>query len=301
MKAIVQRRYGGAETLSLEEVKKPKIKDNQILVEAHSANIASGDMRINTLDIPKGLGFIMKLIFGFKGPRRKVRGVTGSGIIVETGKNVTNYKVGDEIYYINSMKAGCLAEYVALNMNQVMAEIPRGVTFNQASPLSFGAMTALHYINDKTVSMGDEILIYGASGAVGTYAVQLARYYGAEVTAVSSRKNHELLLSIGAKHTLDYKTEDFTTLSKKYDMVFDTVAKTKKREASKALKPNGKYKSTRTPTSEKISRLLTINEIVSKGRLKTVIAKEYSLEEYKEAHEHVYGKHKVGNVVINIK
>ena len=301
MKAIVQKKYGGIETLSLEDVKKPKIKDNQILIEAYSANISSGDMRINTLDVPAILKPIMKLIFGFKGPRRKVRGVTGAGIIVETGKNVTNFETGQRVYYINSMKAGCLAEFLVLNMNQVIAEIPRGVTFNQASPLSFGAMTALHYINQNTVKENDEILIYGASGAVGTYAVQLARYYGAIVTAVASQKNHDLLKALGAKDTIDYTKVDFTTLEKKYDMVFDTVMKTNKKNVKKVLKPRGKYKSTRTPTAEKVSRLLTINEIVSKGRLKTIIDKEYTLEDYKEAHMHVYSKHKVGNVVITIK
>ncbi len=301
MKAIIQSRYGGVDTLSIKEVGKPTIKENEILVEAHSANIASGDMRINTLDVPVFLKPIMRLIFGFKGPRRQIRGVTGAGIVSEIGSKVDNFKVGDEIYYINSMKAGCLAEYVVLNMNQVIAPIPSNISFNEASPLSFGAMTSLHFINEDSIQKDDAVLVYGASGAVGTYAVQLAKYYGAKVTAVSSKKNHELLLSIGADFVIDYKTEDFTKLDEKYDMVFDTVAKTRKKAVLKVLKPNGVYKSTKSLTAEKVSRLLTINEIVKEGKLKTVIEKAYPMTEFKEAHTHVYSKHKVGNVVIGIK
>ena len=188
MKAIVQKEYGGVDKLTIEEVEKPVISKNDVLVEVRTANIASGDMRINTLDLPKLFIPIIKLIFGFKGPRSQIRGITGSGIISEIGNNVEEYKVGEKIYFINSRKAGCLAEYVVLNKKSIIANIPDNISFNEAAPLAFGAMSALYFINETTIQKDDQVLIYGASGSVGSYAVQLAKFYGAIVTAVCSEK-----------------------------------------------------------------------------------------------------------------
>ena len=301
MKAVVQLEYGGVDKLTLKEVEKPVISKNEILVEVHTANIASGDMRVNTLDVPRILMPIMKLIFGFKGPRSQIRGVTGSGIISKIGNNVEEYKVGEKIYFINSIKAGCLAEYVVLNKKSVIANIPDNISFNEAAPLAFGAMSALHFINKSTIQKDDQVLIYGASGSVGSYALQLAKFYGAIVTAVCSENNHIIMKQIGADYVIDYHTVDFTKGNKKYDYVFDSVMKTKKKDVKKVLSSKGIYKTTKSPTSEKIKSLITINDIIKKGKLTTVIDKVYQLSNYKEAHEHVYSKHKVGNVVIKIK
>lgn len=301
MKAIVQNIYGDASNLIMTEVEKPTPSVNEVLIEIHSVNIASGDMRINTLDIPFGLRTVMKMMFGFKGPRRKIRGITASGKIVEVGSEVTKYKVDDRIYFINSMKAGCLAEYLVMNEKDVIAEIPKEMKYEEAAPLAFGAMSSYHFINENTVNKNDKVLVYGASGSLGTYAIQLAKYYGAEVTAVCSKKNHKVVQSLGAGCVVDYMTSDFTKGSKKYDLVFDTVAKLKKSDVKGSLTKTGKYVSSRSLTSEKVSKLLKINEIINEGGLKTYIEKAYSFDKFKEAHEHVYSKHKVGNIVINIK
>lgn len=301
MKAIVQNIYGDESVLQMKEIETPVISKDELLIEVHYANIASGDMRINTLDIPTLLKPIARLVFGCKGPRRQVRGITGSGVITQVGENVTNLNVGDKVYYINSMKAGCMAEYLVLNKKSILAKVPSNMSLEQAAPLAFGAMTALHFINENTVKPGNKVLIYGASGSVGTYAIQLAKYLGAEVTAICSKKNHDVVTSLGADHVIDYKTTDFTTQTKQYDVVFDTVLKTKKNAVKRVLTQSGKYITTASPSSEKVERLKQINEIIEKNKLTSYIEKTYPFDEYKEAHRHVYSKHKVGNVVLKIK
>lgn len=301
MKVIIQNKYGGPEVLELVELPKPTINDKEVLVEIHVTNIASGDRRINTLDVPGILKPIMRLVFGWNRPRKKIRGITASGVIQEVGKDITKYKAGDRVYFINSMGAGCLAEYIVLNEKTVMAHIPDGVSFEQAAPIAFGAMSAYHFVNAEQVKKDDKMLIYGASGSVGTYAVQLAKYYGAVVTAVSSKKNHDAMFKIGADHVIDYKTDDFTKQQKKYDVILDAVGLLKKKEAVKALKKQGKFLSLKSLTKEKTERLEILNEIIKEGKLESVIDHSYAFNEYKEAHAHVYTNHKLGNVVIKIK
>ena len=301
MKAVVQYRYGGAEKLHLKEVERPTIKENEILIEVYAANIASGDMRINTNDVPFLLKPVMRLIFGIKGPRKSVRGLTGSGKIIEVGSKVTRFKIGDRVNYINSMGAGCIAEFLCLKEKAVMAKIDDNVSYLDAGPIAFGAMTAYHYINENTIKKGNDVLIYGASGAVGSYALQLAKYYGANVTAVSSKKNHEKMELLGADHVIDYMTSDFTTTSKKYDVILDSVGKISKKKCKNVIKENGKYFSVKSLTKEMSSRVEILNELLSSKKISTLIDKVYKLEDFKEAHEHVYGKHKVGNVLIEVK
>ncbi|MBI9008972.1 MAG: NAD(P)-dependent alcohol dehydrogenase [Tenericutes bacterium] len=301
MKAIVQYKYGDTNTLYLKDVVKPKIKNNEILIEVYAANVSSGDMRINTLDVPFILKPLLRLVFGIKGPRRKVRGISGSGKVIEIGSEVTKYTIGDRVNYINSMGAGCLAEFVALKESSVMAKIADNVTYTDAAPISFGAMTAYHFMNESTIEKGSNVVIYGASGSVGSYALQLAKHFNASVTAVSSKKNHEAIKAIGADILIDYKTEDFSESKEKYDIVFDAVGKISKKQSMKILKENGKFLSVKSLTKELTSRMVILNELLSEGKIVTLMDKIYSLEEFKEAHKHVYGLHKVGNVVIEVK
>ena len=301
MKAIVQHKYGGVNTLQLLDIQKPTIKANEVLIEVYAANVASGDMRINTIDVPWILKPILRLVFGISGPRKKVRGVTGSGVIEKIGSNVTKYKVGDRVNYINSMGAGCMAEFLVLKESSVMSTFSDEVTFEDAAPIAFGAMSAYHFINEEAISKGNQVLVYGASGSVGSYAVQLAKHYGATVTAVSSKKNHEVMKAIGSDFVIDYKSEDFTQGTIKYDVIFDAVSKTTKKQCKNVLKENGVYMSVRSMTKEKSSRVELLNDMLHKKQIKTVLDKVFELDEYKKAHELVYGKHKVGNVVIKIK
>lgn len=301
LKAIIQNRYGGVEELQMTTMPDPKMNDNDVLIKMAFANVASGDMRVNMLKVPSVLRPIMKLIFGFKGPRRRIRGISGSGTIIEVGSNVTKFNIGDKVYFINSMNAGALAEYIALSENSMMAHVPSGFTLNQAAPLAFGAMSALHFINTKTIKPGYKVLIYGASGSVGTYAVQLAKFFGAEVTAICSKRNHDALREIGADYVIDYHGLDYSTLGDQFDVVFDAVMKLKKTDSKQALKREGKLYSIIKPTSEKLGKLLIINRIIEEGQLVSVIDKEYLFEDYKRAHQHVYDGHKLGNVVIKIE
>jgi len=301
MKAVVQYKYGGTETLHLEDVSKPTIKDNEILIEVYAANIASGDMRINTLDVPFLLKPLLRFVFGLKGPRKTVRGITGSGKIIEIGSKVTRFKKGDRVNYINSMGAGCIAEFLCLKEKAVMAKIEKNVSYIDAAPIPFGAMSAYHFINEDTIKNGYEVLIYGASGSVGSYALQLAKYYGGKVTAVSSKKNHDKLRDLGAERVIDYMTKDFTESDKKYDVIFDSVSKISKRKCKNVLKENGKYYSVKSMTKEISDRIVLLNKLLNDNKIETLIDRVYQLEDFKEAHEHVYGKHKVGNVIIEIK
>jgi NADPH:quinone reductase-like Zn-dependent oxidoreductase len=301
MKAIIQKKYGGPEMLGVAEVERPKHDDKSVVIEVCVANIASGDMRVNTLDVPFGLKTIMRLVMGWNGPRKHIRGITGSGIVVETGKEVSKYSNGDRVYFINSMKAGAMAEYISLPEKSIMAKIPNNISFEEAAPVAFGAMSALHFINEKNIKRNDKVLILGASGSVGTYAVQLAKYYGGEVTAVCSQKNHSIVQEIGADHMIDYTQIDISKLTKKYNVVFDAVGFYKKKNLKNLLLHKGKYLSIKLPTSEKVEKLNELNKIIEQGKLKTVIDKVYTMNQFKEAHEHVYSKHKVGNVVITIK
>lgn len=300
MKAIIQKRYGGVENLMMVELDKPKYNKNQVLVKIDKANISSGDMKVNTLGVPFLLRIILRLIFGIKGPRQMIRGISASGIIVEVGSKVTRYQIGDKVYFINSMKASCLAEYIALNQDAVMAIKPDNIDFSQAAPLAFGALSAYHFINSKTIKKDMDVLIYGASGSLGTYALQLAKYYGANVAAVSSQKNHQRLKSLGAKSCIDYHKEDFRCLDMTYDLIFDAVMKINKKTCLKVLKENGQFLSVKSPTKESSQRLIEINQIIKEGKLISVIDKTYQFKDFKEAHQHVYSGHKCGNVVINI-
>lgn len=300
MKAIIQNKYGGSETLELTDFIDPKITSMEVLIKIYSANIASGDMRMNTLQMPPGIRLLMRLIFGWNGPRKKIRGMTAAGEIVQIGKDVTRFTVGDRVNLINSMGASCLAEYISLNQKKIISVIGDNVTYAQAAPVSFGAMSAYHFINEKNIKEGDEVLIYGASGSVGSYAVQLARYYGAIVTAVCSKKNHDAIRELGATHLIDYKTTDFTKSTKKYDVIFDAVIKLKKANIKSSLKNNGKYLTIKMPTREKQERLDLLNKLMKEGHIQSLMDKEFKLEDFKQAHELVYSKHKRGNVVINI-
>ena len=298
MKAIILKRYGGVDQLQLTEVPKPSIKPNELLISVKAVNIASGDYKINTLNVNVLLKPILRLVFGLFKPRQQIRGITASGVIAQLGSKVTNHQVGDEVYFINSMGAGCLADYVKLKDTAVMVKKPANMSFIEAAPIAFGAMSALHFINDKTIHKDQNVLIYGASGSVGSYALQIAKYLGAKVTAVSSQKNHQALLGLGADQVIDYKKTDISTLDFKYDLIFDAVGKIKKKHVKHLLSESGKFYSILLPTKEDKQRLIVLNQMIEAGKLKTLLDGKYNISQYKAAHQKVYDGHKVGNVVI---
>ena len=301
MKAIIQTHYGDENTLESVEVSAPIIsKPNQFLVKVAYANISSGDKNINTLDQPFMIRLILKLLFGWKGPKSRIRGISGSGVVEAVGSSVDNLKVGDHINFINSMKAGVLAEFLVLSTESKYAIVDPSVNLAEAAPVAFGAMSAYHFINEHNVKEGDDIYIYGASGSVGTYAVSLASLLKANITAVASQKHHEKLSVLSIQKYIDYKNDNPFDTQQRFDVIFDAVGKIKKSDVQHLLKPQGKFFSIKSPTKEDSKRLSKLNEWLTQGKLETIIDKVYNFEEYKQAHAHVYEGHKTGNIVIRI-
>lgn len=299
MKAIIQKQYGGIQTLEHVERNKPSIKDDDILVKVSYANISAGDKNINTMNVKFPLNVIMKLIFGFKRPKAEIRGISGSGIIEEIGSHVTQFEVGDHINFINSMKAGVLADYLVLNEKSKIGKLDKEVSLADAAPIAFGALSANHFVNRHTIKKGMKIMIYGASGSVGSYAASLANYYGAEVTMVASQKHHAKLKAIKGA-LVSYENDAHLELATKFDVIFDAVGKSTKKQVSKLLKKSGKFYSIKSPTKEDLVKLKELNVLLKEKKILTIIDKIYSFEAFKEAHQKVYDGHKTGNLLIEI-
>jgi NADPH:quinone reductase-like Zn-dependent oxidoreductase len=301
MKAIIQKVYGDESTLQLDDTLPPIIKkSNDILIEVKYANISAGDKNINTLNLPQPIKTVMRLVFGFSGPRAKVRGISGSGVVKSVGTDVIGFKAGDHVNFINSINAGVMAEHLLLNSKSKISLVADNVNLEDAAPIAFGALTANHFVNEVSVKKGDSVLIYGASGSVGSYAAQLAKYYGAKVTGVASSKHHDKLKTLKLDYLIDYTKQDITKLETKFDLILDAVGFLPKSKTKNILEDKGKYLTIKSPTAENLTRLAFLNKILSEGKLITVIDKVYSLEEFREAHRKVYDGHKSGNVILRI-
>ena len=302
MKAIIQEQYGDESTLQLVDVPSVTItKPTDIIIDVHVANISTGDKNINTMQGNILFKLLLQLVFGFGKPKAKVRGISGSGVISEVGSDVTTFFVGDHVNFINSMKAGVMAEQVLLSTKSKVAKAEESVPMEAAAPIAFGALTAIHFINEKSVTPGSKVLVYGASGSVGSYAVQLAKYYGAHVTGVAKQRHWEKLSDVGVDEWIDYSVADVTGLKDKFDVVLDAVGFFRKDKAAKILIDTGKYYSISSPTKEDVARLTFLNQLLADGKLKTIIDNVYPFKDFKEAHRHVYDGHKTGNVVLTIK
>ncbi|MEI2442067.1 NAD(P)-dependent alcohol dehydrogenase [Priestia megaterium] len=300
MKAMVCTKYGKPDVLQLEEVENPTPKENEILIKIHATTVTSGDCRVRSFNSPLLLWLPMRIVLGLRKPRKSILGVELAGEVEDVGKNVTRFKKGDQLFAMIGMKFGGYAEYICLPEKGTIAVKPENVTCEEAASISFGGTTALHFFRKGNIQAGQKVLIYGASGAVGTAAVQLASYYGAEVTGVCSAKNSELVKSLGADRVINYQHENFTEKEERYDLIFDAVGKITKNQCQEALALNGRFVSVEGQGIAKVQTkdLLLLKKLMEEGQIKSVIDRCYSLEQIPEAHEYVETGRKVGNVAV---
>ena len=306
MKAMVYTEYGSADVLQLREVEKPVPKDNEVLVRVVATTVTIGDtiMRSFKLPIPRWQQIFARLYLGIRGPRRTILGMELAGDIEAVGQNVTHFQVGDPVLASTfSVNFGGYAEYKAMPEDGMLAKKPANITYSEAAAAVGGGMTALRCLQKGNIQPGQKVLIYGASGAVGTNAVQLAaRHFGAEVTGVCSGANLTLVKSLGASEVIDYTQQDFTKRAERYDVVFDAVGKITPSQGRKILNDTGIYLNVHKASGGGETRedLMAIKALLEAGTLKPAIDRSYPFEQIPEAHRYVEKGHKKGNVVITV-
>ncbi len=299
MRAVVYEKYGPPDVLKLTEVEKPVPGEGEVLIKINATTVTAADWRLR-----KAEPFLARLFNGLFRPNKiKILGFELAGEVTDTGRNVKLFRKGDLVFATTGFAFGAYAEFKCMPESSSIALKPVNMTFEEAAAVPVGSLTALYFLRDKgSIRSGQKVLIYGASGSVGSYAVQLAKYYGADVTAVCSTANVEMVKSLKADKVIDYTKEAFNKPGESYDLVFDAVGKTSLSACRKILKPEGKYVSVKKGTARsRDGDLAFLKELAESGKIKPVIDRHYSLAQIAEAHAYVEKQHKKGNVVITVE
>ena len=309
MKAIICTKYGPPEVLQIKDVEKPEPRDNEVLVKVFATTVTRGDVRMRSFIVPFWQWLPARLYLGVRKPKRAITGMELSGEIESVGCNVKRFKKGDQIFSFVGFGFGANAEYKCIpedatdSKDGLIAIKPSNINYEEAAAATGGALAALAFLKKGNIGKGQKVLIYGASGSVGTFAVQLAKYFGADFTGVCSTDNLDLVKSIGADKVIDYTKEDYRKTQERFDLIFDAVAKSSRSGIKRLLNPKGIFISAHdSHGSIKIQTedLNFIKELLEQGKLKSVIDKQYSFDQIVEAHRYVDTGHKKGNVVITV-
>lgn len=308
MRAMVTTKYGPPEVLQIEEREKPIPKDNQVLVKIHTTTVSVGDVKMRSLDVPGPQKVLGRLFLGITKPRKDILGMEIAGEVVEVGADVTKFKITDRVYASTFWEGlGGYTEFKCMNEDGMLAKIPDGVTYEEVVPLLGGGVTAAKVLKKGNIQPGYRVLIYGASGNVGTYAVQIAKHLGAEVIGVTSTKNLDWVKDLGCDRVLDYTTTEFTQTGEKYDIVFDAVDKMHPSQRELLLNESGIYLNTNKDSGSGVGKskdhieyLVFLDELLQLGKIKSFIDRTYTFEEIQEAHRYVETGRKRGSVVVKI-
>lgn len=304
MKAVICTKYGPPEVLHIKMVQKPVPKDDELLVKIIASAVNSGDVRVRGLLVGGFLKIVMRFVLGFFKPRKPILGTVFSGIVEQIGKSVKSYKIGDEVFGITGFKFSTYAEYIAVSDKSIVTKKPANATFEEAAAIPFGGQTAIYFLKKAKIPEKSnlKILIYGATGSVGTASIQIAKYYGARVTAVCSENGKDLATELKADKIILYNKVDFTKSPEKFDIFFDAVGKTSKKQCAHLLKKGGKYLTVGglEVAAERIEQLELLRELFEKGKYNATIDRTYSIDEIIDAHKYVDTGRKKGNVVLKI-